>query len=370
MKKVVDVVPYAYLPFFSGGQKSIALFLEHLSNEVDLTVVGTCDNDKNLIKGYRLLPWLKKKSAPRYMDVSLINKLSSLFKKENIETVIWEHPYFFWLARIIKKRTGIKTIFHTHNIEHQRFRSNGKWWWPLLQRYEKWCFQSADFIFFISEEDRKFAIEQWGIKAEKCMEVPFGVDIKEYPNDKIACREKIASTHSIASNEKILLFNGLLDYKPNLDALLAILNEINPILLATEGFRYKIIVCGKRLPEDLNDLKDYADKNIVYAGFVDDIETYFKGADLFLNPVQSGGGIKTKMVESIGFGTTVIATATGALGISKTSCDNKLVILNDNDWTSFAKAIIENANDLTVTPQKYYEYYYWGNIARRVAAVL
>ena len=77
------------------------------------------------------------------------------------------------------------------------------------------------------------------------------------------------------------------------------------------------------------------------------------------------------MVEAIGFGTTVIATMTGALGISKISCDSKLVIVNDNDWTSFAKAIIENAkNDLTVTPQKYYEYYYWGNIARRVAVVL
>jgi glycosyltransferase involved in cell wall biosynthesis len=370
MKKVVDVVPYTYLPFFSGGQKSIALFLEHLANEVDLTVVTTCDNDQKLVKDYSTLPWLKKESVSRYTDISLIGKLISQFNKENVEAVIWEHPYFFWLARIIKKRTGIKTVFHTHNIEHQRFRSNGKWWWPLLQRYEKWCFRCADFIFFISEEDRSFAIEEWGISKEKCMEVPFGVDIKEYPQDKIACKEKIAATHSITANEKILLFNGLLDYKPNLDALLAILNEINPMLLATEGFRYKIIICGKRLPEEMNSLKDHADKNIIYAGFVDDIETYFKGADLFLNPVQSGGGIKTKMVESIGFGTTVIATKTGAHGISKASCDNKLVVVEDNDWAAFAKAIIENVNQSTVTPQKYYEYYYWGNIARRVAAIL
>lgn len=370
MKKVVDVVPYAYLPFFSGGQKSIALFLQHLAEEVELTVVGACVNDTNLVKDYKILPWLKRKSVCRYTDVSLIGKLTSLFKKENIGTVIWEHPYFFWLARIIKRRTGIRTVFHTHNIEYQRFRSNGKWWWPFLQRYEKWCFQSADFIFFISEEDKNFAVEEWGIKKEKCMEVPFGVDIKEYPNDKMVCRERIATTHSIANNEKILLFNGLLSYKPNLDALQLILNEINPILTATEEFHYKIIVCGKGLPKEMNDLKDYAGKNIIYAGFVDDIEMYFKGADLFLNPVQSGGGIKTKMVESIGFGATVIATHTGALGISKASCDNKLVVVNDNDWNAFSKAVIENVNKSTVTPEKYYEYYYWGNIARRVADVL
>jgi len=370
MKKVVDVVPYSYLPFFSGGQKSIALFLEYLASETDLIVVGTCDNDQQLVKGYKLLPWLKKQSVRRYIDIGLIEQLSSLFRKETIATVIWEHPYFFWLAKILKKKTGIRTVFHTHNIEHLRFRSNGKWWWPLLRQYEKWCFQSADFIFFISEEDRMFAIEHWGIERENCMEVPFGVAIKEYPKDKAFCRDKIAFAHSIANNEKIFLFNGLLDYKPNLDALLAILNEINPILIATEGFWYKIIVCGKRLPEEFDGLKDYADKNIIYAGFVDDIETYFKGADLFLNPVQSGGGIKTKMVESIGFGTSVVATSSGAHGISKSSCDNKLFVVLDNDWAAFAKAIIENANNTEPTPQKYYEYYYWGNIARRVAASL
>jgi hypothetical protein len=31
----------------------------------------------------------------------------------------------------------------------------------------------------------------------------------------------------------------------------------------------------------INELKEYGDKNIVYAGFVPDIEMYFKGADLF-----------------------------------------------------------------------------------------
>src|SRR5687767_8429839 len=104
--------------------------------------------------------------------------------------------------------------------------------------------------------------------------------------------------HAIGENETIILFNGVLDYKPNLDALLVILEKINPFLLAHPSFKYKILICGKNLPDDLNELKAYKDKNILYAGFVNDIDAYFKGADLFLNPVQSGGGIKTKMVEA------------------------------------------------------------------------
>ncbi len=165
---------------------------------------------------------------------------------------------------------------------------------------------------------------------------------------------------------KILLFNGLLDYKPNLDALKIILEEINPLLLLQATFQYKIIICGKRLPEEMNGLKDYADKNIIYAGFVDDIESYFKAADLFLNPVQSGGGIKTKMVEAIAFGTTVVATESGAVGIEKKVCGEKLVVVPDNRWEKFSVAINQNMNILPMTPSDYYNYYSWNNIIKNL----
>jgi len=190
--------------------------------------------------------------------------------------------------------------------------------------------------------------------------------VNQYPRDKENGRQTIKAKHKMADRETILLFNGLLDYKPNLDALFVILKEINPLLLQQPVFRYKIIICGKRLPVDLNELKEYADKNIIYAGFVEDIEMYFKAADLFLNPVQSGGGIKTKMVEAIAFGTSVVTTETGAMGIHRDICGKKLIVVPDNDWKSFAEAIILHANDSEITPASYYEYYYWGSIVQKV----
>lgn len=369
MKKVLDVVSYSYLPFSSGGQKLVAQFFGFLGKETELTVLSTSTNDITLVKNYKLLPWLGK-SFFRYMDIRLSWKIVSLIKKEKFEAIIWEHPYYAWLAWIIKKRTGIKTIFHTHNIEHQRFRSLGKWWWPILKVYEKWSFQFSDFIFFITEEDQKFAVEKWNISSNKTMEVTFGVENKETSKDKAQYRQMIAGTYQIADDEMILLFNGVLSYGPNLDALLAILNDINPHLLAAKESRYKIIICGKGLPEHLNSLKEYATKNIIYAGFVDDIEAYFKGSDLFLNPVQSGGGIKTKMVEAIGFGTTVISTETGAIGMNRAVCDNKLVLIQDNEWKQFADAIINNKDYESPTPASFYHHYYWGNIVKKVLTVI
>ena len=369
MKKVLDIVPYTYLPWFSGGQKSIGQFLEHLGKEVDLTVAGTIVNDWTLAKNYSGIPLLKK-SFSRYLDISLLKKISAIIKENNFDAIIWEHPYYWWLAKRIKKKTGIKTIFHTHNIEHQRFQSYGKWWWPILRNYEKNCFKGADILFFISDDDREFAISKWKIDQAKCFTIPFGVEIKEFPKDKADCKKKIAVIHQISEDEKIFLFNGLLGYKPNLDAVMAILQFINPILLSKANFKYKIILCGKDLPDELNELKDYGDKNIIYAGFVDDIEMYFKGADLFLNPVLTGGGIKTKMVEAIAFGTTVISTESGALGIDKNFCGEKLIVQPDNDWTSFANAVIQHSNDRSVTPSAYYEHYYWGSIVRKAVEVM
>lgn len=365
MTKVLAIAPYAYLPFASGGQKFIAKFLEYLGKETDLTVISVAANDFSIAKNYKTVPLLKN-SFTRYFDISLIAKITSLVETEKFDTIIWEHPYYAWLAFSVRKRTGVKTIIHTHNIEYQRFRSLGKWWWPILKIYEKWSLRKADAVFFITPIDKEFAIRNWMIEKDKCSDLPFGVEIKKYPDDKAAARDKIAAMHSIPGEEKILLFNGMLNYKPNLDAIKIILEKINPLLLAQPSFRYKILICGKGLSEELNALKEYADKNIVYTGFVPDIETYFKAADIFLNPVQSGGGIKTKMVEAIAYGTTVISTETGSTGINREICGDKLLVVKDNDWKTFADMIVKNAANNFITPASYYEEYAWENIIKKL----
>lgn len=366
MKKVLAIAPYAYLPFFSGGQKFIARFLEHLGNKLDLTVVSVAENDLSLARTYKIMP-LMKTSFSRYLDRSLIEKITTIVKEQQVDTIICEHPYLAWLVFAVRKRTGVKVIFHTHNIEHQRFKSMGKWWWPVLKGYEKRSFQKADHIFFITPEDKAFAVNNWHIDEKKCIDVPFGIDVQEFPSDRSACRAQVAAKHGIGLDEKILSFNGLLDYKPNSDALDIILDKINPLLLNEAGLRYKIIISGKNLPASYNDLKDYVGRNIIYTGFTDDITTYLKATDIFLNPVQSGGGIKTKMVEAIGYGATVVSTETGATGIEKKHCGEKLHITTDNDWFAFTQAIMEQCRQaFKPTPSAYYDHYNWGHIIERV----
>ncbi|MEJ8843384.1 glycosyltransferase family 4 protein [Lacibacter sp. H375] len=366
MKKVLNIVPYPYLPYFSGGQKLIAHFNHYLGEQCVLHVAGTADNNAALANTYNFHPILRK-GRFRYADISSFFPLQKLIKKEQIDTVIIEHPYLGWLGWLLKITCKIKLIIHTHNIEYERFRNFGKSWWPVLKSYESIVLRMADKVFCITEDDRQWMINNMKLQADKCIVVPYGITQKQMPDDKQHCKNALAKRHHFDPKHALFLFNGLLDYKPNLDALTAILEQINPLLLKT-NLQYNIIITGKRLPAELNELKAWNQHHIHYAGFVDDIDLYFKAADLFLNPVQSGGGVKTKMIEAIACGTTVISTKTGAIGIEPSVTGEKLIIVADNDWNSFAKEILKHAQQQSNTPADYYQYYNWQHIAEQVVS--
>jgi glycosyltransferase involved in cell wall biosynthesis len=365
MKKVLAIAPYTYLPYYSGGQKSIARFLHHLGQQTDLAVISVAENDCALATTYEMIPLLKN-SFSRYYDTKLVKKITVVIKERGIKTVIWEHPYYAWLAFRIRKKTGVKTIIHTHNIEYQRFKSTGRWWWPFLKWYEKWCLRKADGIFFTTPEDKQFAVNKWKIEPSKCFNLPFGIEIKEYPADRSLSKQEICKRHHIFPDEKILLFTGALAYKPNLDAQKIILEKINPLLMA-KSLRYKIIICGKGLPAAMNNLEVYKEQHIIHAGFAADIENYYKAADVMLNPVLSGGGVKTKVVEAIAYGATVISTATGAAGVDSSVCGNKLITVADNDWEGLSGAIISKVcGPEQNTPPAYYRKYHWDAVTGNI----
>ena len=367
MKKVLVIAPYAYLPWRSGGQKFIGQFLHYLGTVTDLQVISVAANEAGLARGYRLYPLLKA-SFSRYYDTSLVSRITAFVQEHRIDTVIWEHPYYAWLAFRIRKRTGVRTLIHTHNIEYQRFRSTGRWWWPILRWYERRCFRKADGIFFITPEDRRFATGQWKIDPGKCFDLPFGVELAAPPAGREKAQAEIRTRYQIGQGEKILLFTGALAYKPNLDALRFILDKINPLLLSS-GLSYRIIICGNGLPAALNNLETYRDQRIIFAGFAEDIGLYYKAADVFLNPVLSGGGVKTKMVESIAYGTTVVSTRSGAAGMLPAACGEQLITVEDHNWKAFAEAVVLVAGRGSLpTPQAFYDTYHWEAIVRKIMA--
>ncbi len=269
----------------------------------------------------------------RYINPLNFGIIKKIIKEKDISHVIVEHPYYGWMALWLKKACKVKVIVHSHNIEAERFKTVGKWWWKFLRRYEKWVHQKADFTFCITRQDRNYFHDQYGIPFEKSAVITYGISWNEIPsaNEKTEAKSKLLNRYSLAPETHLFLFNGTLNYHPNLIAVKNIIEKINPLFIKKE-IPYKIIICGKGLPAEMNELKEYADKNIIYAGFVDDITEYFKGADVFINPVTEGGGIKTKLVEALGYNLNAVSVFNGAIGVEESLCNGKLYLSENEDW--------------------------------------
>ena len=366
---IVSLVSYKFLPAQMGGQKCIALFNRYLSKTNNLVCVGVKENETANEKEYRVHNILSN-SKLRYINLFYFFTLKRFIQHHKITHLIIEHPYLGWLGILLKWSCSVKLIVHSHNIESQRFKSLEKWWWGLLWHYERFVHRRADHSFFIQGNDKNYAIEKFKLKPQKCMIVTYGVELSVAPSatEKKAAKEYVCKTHGIAEDEKILLFNGSLGYAPNLDAVESILYQINPLLLAENNFKYKIIICGNKLPAEFKGLADYKEKNIIYAGFVEDITVYFKGSDIFINPVIEGGGIKTKVVEALGYDLSVISTKSGATGIDIAETGEKMILVTDGDWNEFARQIILVASSANI-PASFFDAFYWGNIISKTKIV-
>jgi glycosyltransferase involved in cell wall biosynthesis len=215
----------------------------------------------------------------RYINLFFFFKLRNIIMQQKATHLICEHPYMGWLGILAKYFCKTPMVIHSHNIEALRFKSTGKWWWKCLWYYERLMHRSADVNFFITDEDRLFAIQHFRLDANKCHTITYGFDFNAVPtaSERLDAKLLLQTQHHIPANHSILLFNGTLDYGPNLDALNTILNDINPIFLENPSFKYSIVICGKGLPDSYQQLESYKNKHIVYAGFVDDISVYFKG---------------------------------------------------------------------------------------------
>jgi polysaccharide biosynthesis protein PslH len=365
MATIISIVSYPFLPPKTGGEKGVALFNKYFSKHQPFICVTTKKNNPEAAKEYEVLNVLSN-SPLRYINVFYFFTIRKIIKQKKATHVLIEHPYYGWLGILLKRFCGIKLIVHSHNIEGLRWKTLGKWWWKILWQYEKITHRFADYNFFIHDDDKKYAIEKFGLNHSKCITMTYGIEWNQIPEKEEIqnAKKQLRETHNILEDETIILFNGTFNYAPNLDALKKIIDILDPILQQNNNFKYKILICGINIPQQILDAK-YS--NIIIAGFVNDVSLYFKGADIFINPVTEGGGIKTKLVEALGYNLNAVSTENGAIGINTEWCNGKLLICGNDDWNSFAALIVKATAYTASIPQIYFEHFYWGYTTKKAA---
>jgi len=353
-----------------GGQKAIYLLLKYLAGKAAVVCYTTQNNEPAPDEPFEI-----EKVFPdhpvRYANPFAFFKLRKKIRKQQATHLMIDHPYLGWLALALRGALHIPLVVRSHNIEALRFRSLGKWWWRLLWSYEKYVHRHADLNLFITAEDRDYAIRHYGLPAGKCTVITYGTEKSAAPTaaEKQIAKSTLLRQYQLPATTSVLLFNGTLNYPPNMQALDILINEVAPVLQASAP-HCCIMVCGSKLPEKYKAILAQV-KGIIYTGFVPDIAPYYLAADFFLNPVSEGGGIKTKLVEALAADLTTISFASGATGIPADTAGQQLQIVADGDAKSFTKQLLEAVHQPRPhLPTLFFKHFYWGNIAEKTAAAL
>jgi glycosyltransferase involved in cell wall biosynthesis len=108
-----------------------------------------------------------------------------------------------------------------------------------------------------------------------------------------------------------VLFVGGFEHPPNVDAALALVNDVMPLVWERIGDVPVVLAGSKPTPE----VEALAGPNVEVTGWVEDLQPLIDGARMMAAPLRFGAGMKGKVTQSLGAGLPVVTTPTGAEGL-------------------------------------------------------
>jgi glycosyltransferase involved in cell wall biosynthesis len=187
---------------------------------------------------------------------------------------------------------------------------------PLLYKFELLNISKYDFTTFVNSEEALY----WN-KFGNVYTLPHGI------TDDILNHHKTDKSFS-----KSIVFIGRMDYQPNIDAVLWFCNNV--LINLNEDIKFYII--GGYPTESICKLKD-KHKNIEIMGYVNDPYTIIKSCICTISPMQSGGGLQTKILIAMALESIVVSTSLPVKAID--SAVNNVNILVEDNPLKFANII-------------------------------
>jgi sugar transferase (PEP-CTERM/EpsH1 system associated) len=137
----------------------------------------------------------------------------------------------------------------------------------------------------------------------------------------------------------VFLFTGVMDYKPNVDAVVWFVQTCwKNILQLYPGSKF--IIAGMHPNKEV--VKLSALTGVEVTGFVDDILPYYHQADIFVAPFRLARGVQNKVLQAFSCGLAVVSTPMGAEGIA---CDDQEHLLLANCAEEFLTKIASLVDD-------------------------
>jgi sugar transferase (PEP-CTERM/EpsH1 system associated) len=189
-----------------------------------------------------------------------------------------------------------------------------------LARYEEQIVQVFDHSILISEEERRLFQER--VKGRPVSVISNGVDL-EYFSPTGRNPPQVTSP--------TIVFTGVMDYFPNVDAVQYFCREIFPLVRDLVPHAQFYIV-GRSPTRQVRELGNQP--NVVVTGTVPDVRPYLAQATVAIAPFRLARGVQNKVLEAMAMGLPVIGTSQAFEGIAATEQDGIRIA---NDPQSFAQ---------------------------------
>jgi glycosyltransferase involved in cell wall biosynthesis len=135
-----------------------------------------------------------------------------------------------------------------------------------------------------------------------------------------------------------LLFTGNFDYAPNAEAARHLVANIFPIIRRAIPTATLQIV-GRNPPVEVLE-----QPGVIVAGFVEDITSCYRTAQVFVCPLLSGAGVKNKVLEAMSSSLPVVTTPLGIEGIDYLKADWHYLLAEDpRSFANRVVTVLENA---------------------------
>ena len=270
-------------------------------------------------------------------ETALITKLH----ETNFDIIQLEGLFMGCYIETIRKYSTAKIVLRAHNIEHiiwERHIESEKNPWKRaylsmqtkrLKKSEIHIFNKVDAIIPITSIDEKW-IKQW-IPNSICKTILTGINLFEYPIQK-----------SPDYIEKSVFFFGSMDWLPNQQAVSWFLDNCWQLVL-DQVPDCNFVIAGRNIP---NHIKQLENAQILIKENVAEAKEIYSNYNIMLVPLQSGSGLRIKIIEGLAYGKAIVSTDIGAEGIPIQSNEH---ILLENNPINFTQKVIQLLTDEPIT---------------------
>ncbi len=270
-------------------------------------------------------------NVDRFYDPKMLVLILDTLTKDNYDSVIFDSLFSTPYLDAIKKEFSGKLFIRTHNVEYELWKGYAKdargikqWYLNRLSRdikkYEIETLAKVDGIFSISSIDSE-TFREMGVNTQI--------------HDISVAVESSNLQHNYINNKPYHL--GSMDWIPNQEAverLIRITPKVRELIPNME-----LHVAG--LNAD-NYVRSNQANGIVVHGFVQKISTFGSEHGILVTPIQSGSGIRIKILEAMSIGLPVLTTRIGAQGIDYENTECLLIAESDEEFVNGIVKLIKN----------------------------